>query len=169
VVVKSSRMTYVLRQPEAADRVALIRLFEDFQAVFVAMDPLSRERCEAGYGEVRADVLLKDSSGRRRTWLAQAGSELVGVCSATWEDATAIQRLSTATRRRGRIVELFVGKAHRRSGIGEDLLRKAEAWLSAAGCDVVRIEVFAPNKSARRFYEVRGYHVRDMDMIKLTA
>jgi ribosomal protein S18 acetylase RimI-like enzyme len=66
----------------------------------------------------------------------------------------------------GRVTELYVDAAFRGQGIGTQLMRHIEEWFRASGCDVVQIEVFVPNRPARRLYEKFGYAHRDIDTMK---
>jgi ribosomal protein S18 acetylase RimI-like enzyme len=45
-------------------------------------------------------------------------------------------------------------------------MEHVESYFRAQGCDVVKVEVFAPNAPARSLYEKSGYVWRDIDTIK---
>lgn len=69
--------------------------------------------------------------------------------------------------RYGRVTELYVQPASRRQGIAQRLLAQLDRHFARAGCAAVRIEVFAPNPGARRFYERLGYRERNVELIRL--
>jgi GNAT superfamily N-acetyltransferase len=57
---------------------------------------------------------------------------------------------------------LVVDERHRRSGIGELLMRHAESWARARGCRTVRLRSNIIRKDAHAFYTKLGYHVTKM-------
>lgn len=67
---------------------------------------------------------------------------------------------------RGVVRNIFVVPERRGEGIGAALLDGAERALEAAGADVVSLEVLAANRSARRFYEGRGYRTHRVELEK---
>jgi len=57
----------------------------------------------------------------------------------------------------GEILNLGVAAAHRRHGIGRELVERALAELTARGVRTVYLEVRASNAAARRLYEALGF------------
>ena len=57
----------------------------------------------------------------------------------------------------GEILNLGVAAAHRRHGIGRELVERALAELTARGVRTVYLEVRASNAAARRLYETLGF------------
>lgn len=57
----------------------------------------------------------------------------------------------------GEILNLGVAAAHRRHGIGRELVERALAELAARGARTVYLEVRASNSAARRLYESLGF------------
>jgi len=57
----------------------------------------------------------------------------------------------------GEILNLGVAAAHRRHGIGRELVERALAELAARGARTVYLEVRASNAAARRLYESLGF------------
>ena len=66
----------------------------------------------------------------------------------------------------GRILELFVSDSYRGLELGKKLMQKMEDYFQKNKCDVVRIEVFVPNKNTHHFYQNLDYSDRVVDMIK---
>ncbi|PSP85205.1 GNAT family N-acetyltransferase [Halobacteriales archaeon QS_1_68_17] len=58
---------------------------------------------------------------------------------------------------RGIVENLFVRPDYRNAGIGGELLAAGEELLADRGAEVVKLEVVADNRAARRFYRRRGY------------
>ncbi|AWB27603.1 GNAT family N-acetyltransferase [Halococcoides cellulosivorans] len=58
---------------------------------------------------------------------------------------------------RGRVPAIYVRPDDRSSGIGTQLLDRAERELGAAGADVITLEALAANDRARELYHDRGF------------
>jgi [ribosomal protein S18]-alanine N-acetyltransferase len=59
------------------------------------------------------------------------------------------------------LVLLGVQRAHRRRGMGRDLLGWLEACAITAGLRTIGVELRADNPNALAFYQAQGYRVRD--------
>lgn len=57
------------------------------------------------------------------------------------------------------IYYVAVAPEHRAQGLGERLMRHAEAWLRALGARRVNLMIRAENESVRQFYEALGYEI----------
>lgn len=62
---------------------------------------------------------------------------------------------------RGWIYYLTVHPAHRRRGIGADLMRCAESRLAELGCPKVNLQVRSGNRAVVEFYRKLGYEVEE--------
>lgn len=60
---------------------------------------------------------------------------------------------------RGWVYYVAVAPEHRSQGLGERLMRHAEAWLEEAGAPKVMLMIREENEAVRRFYEGLGYGV----------
>ncbi|MGH9387549.1 MAG: GNAT family N-acetyltransferase [Vicinamibacterales bacterium] len=52
---------------------------------------------------------------------------------------------------------LVVDRGHRRQGIGQMLIERAEEWAREQGCSIVRLWSSATRTESHRFYECLGY------------
>jgi GNAT superfamily N-acetyltransferase len=59
-----------------------------------------------------------------------------------------------------RVGSICVGARHRGRGIGKALMAQAERWALERGASDMRLNVWAFNQAALRFYEELGYGVR---------
>lgn len=64
------------------------------------------------------------------------------------------------------IYDIEINSEHRGKGLGRELLSAAESWCAEHGSMSVRLNVFAPNKTARALYESAGYLPTSMHMMK---
>ncbi|MGO9865369.1 MAG: GNAT family N-acetyltransferase [Terriglobales bacterium] len=67
--------------------------------------------------------------------------------------------VAEARRQRGHIITIDVVAEARRTGVGSELLRAAEAQLLRAGAVAVALETPVNNEAAIRFYKQKGYFV----------
>ena len=67
----------------------------------------------------------------------------------------------------GRILELIVTKEYRSQKIGKLLMDKIENYFKKAKCDLLKTDIFEPNKRAYKFYQKLNYKNRMIYMIKL--
>lgn len=60
---------------------------------------------------------------------------------------------------RGWLYAVAVAPSHRRAGVGQQLVREAEARLAALGCGKVNLQLRADNHAVADFYASLGYSV----------
>ncbi len=98
----------------------------------------------------KADLLKKAAAGKMRVDLAvDENGQNVGYCvSSLNQDAI------------GEVESIFVDADHRRSGIGDSLMKKTLCWLDQQGAVTKIVEVASGNEEAFCFYEKYGFHPR---------
>jgi ribosomal protein S18 acetylase RimI-like enzyme len=160
-------MQLQIRRYRAADRSILKGFFDAFQDELVAMDDLGRLWRGPGYAEAAAEQCLRETREQRgQVLIAELDGQPVGFAAGIVGDLAPFDRLTARAGPYGRVTELYVRPAARRQGIATRLLARLDRYFARAGCDAVRIEVFAPNRAARRLYERLGYHERDIDLLR---
>lgn len=123
--------------------------------LYLQVDALHRPAEEAetaprglGPGAV-ARAIAESTSG---LFVAEAEGAVIGFV---------LVRLYEARDRRfgryGYVEALGVDAAHRRRGVGRELMRRAEAWVTEAGISHLALDVHGFNEAARAFYERLGY------------
>jgi GNAT superfamily N-acetyltransferase len=65
-----------------------------------------------------------------------------------------------SARRVGFVVQVVVAQQRRKLGIGRALMEAAAAWSHDRDCDIIELNVFEFNASARRLYESLGYETQ---------
>jgi ribosomal protein S18 acetylase RimI-like enzyme len=96
---------------------------------------------------------------RKRLFVAVRGTELLGAIGV---DLIASRHRLAHVRRRVYVHSLFVVPSARRLGLARRLTRLALDWGRGRGATQARLEMAAPNRSARRLYESVGFRVREM-------
>jgi GNAT superfamily N-acetyltransferase len=67
------------------------------------------------------------------------------------------------------IYDIEINGEHRGKGLGRALLEAAESWCATHGVTTLRLNVFAPNTTARALYESAGFVPTSMHMMKRIA
>lgn len=84
--------------------------------------------------------------------------------------------LSTLAKLRGHVITVDVAPEARREGIGQELMRHAEAYYRARGARGMRLEAAVNNAGALAFYArlgyrvvrtLPGYYAADLDALRL--
>lgn len=99
------------------------------------------------------------ASSRRHLFVAARGVEVLGAIGV---DLLVGRHRLAHVRRRIYLHSLFVKPAARRLGLARRLTRLALDWGRSRGAVQARLEMAAPNWSARRLYESVGFRVREM-------
>ena len=99
--------------------------------------------------------------------MAEDKRGVVGCIVGLIENQTKKELMENKPTKAVRIVELIVKKSCRKKGTGKKLMSEMEAYFEKMNCDAIRVEVFAPNKSAHKFYNRLGYEDRSIDLIKI--
>jgi|WetSurMetagenome_2_1015567.scaffolds.fasta_scaffold349426_2 ribosomal protein S18 acetylase RimI-like enzyme len=160
-------MEIKIRKFEDRDFSAAAEFMNKLQDYLIPLDPLHRLVRNEGYGEAYAKSLLdKIAKNRGVIYLAEAGDKPVGLAAGIIEDASPEDAWGSIPSKSGRIIELIVDEKQRGQNIGKELMVEIEKYLIDNGCDVIRVEVFEPNKTAHDFYKKLGYNDRVIDLIK---
>lgn len=138
------------------------------QNFLVKMDPLKRLRRGQKYSpQYSQNILEKVTKYDGVIFLVYDDKKIVGCIVGIIEKQSAKNLLECIPTQAGRIVELFVSSKYRSLGIGKQLMSKMENYMRKKRCDVIRVEVFEPNKSAHNFYRKFDFQDRVIDMIKI--
>ncbi len=153
----------VIRPLEASDlEVLRILVLELHEAVrpFDRDLPPGEEIIEEHFGELLARV--RGSSGR--IFLAEEERRVIGYLCLF--GAVQPEERDERPAQYGFMAELFVKEGYRNRGIGQELVRQAEAHARTLGGHKMELKVLARNEAARRFYESCGYTPRIVIMSK---
>lgn len=118
-------------------------------------------------GEEKAVAELWRTCGLVRPWndplrdiasaRANASSEILVAVTAGGSIAGSV--MAGYEGHRGWVYYVAVAPEHRSQGLGERLMRHAEAWLGKVGAPKVMLMIREENEAVRRFYEGLGYGV----------
>jgi len=144
-----------------------VEVLEEFYQYLIHIDPLKRLLIKPGYGEVELKKILAEIEAKEGIfYIAVIDDEIAGFVTATIYRPTSDDLLGVIPSSTGRVTNLYVSALNRQKGLGTTLLQKAENYAKSKGCDVINVEVFAPNEPAQSFYAKLGYQPRKIDQIK---
>jgi len=149
------------------NKKVLVKLIEELQDYLILIDPLKRLRRLPEYGEMYIKNLLQKIKKQNGIiYIAEFENTPVGMIAGIIEEQTKKEKLECIPSKPARILELIVSEKYRGKNIGSLLMETIERHFQKKGCDIIRVEVFEPNKTTHHFYQKFGYHDRAVDMVK---
>lgn len=144
------------------------RLLVELEEYIISIDKDGLDRLHPDY-EVKytenALKLVKENEGKCYLYLED--DKVVGLIMGIVPPYDDLDYLDYKCPRRGEILELIVSKSVRSHSIGTDLISRMEEYFCSIGCEYVKVDVFAYNENAIKFYcDKHGYHSRMYNMIK---
>lgn len=167
---KRDMRNIAIRPYRPSDHPAVAAMSERFADYLVQVDNLHRVRHKPGHGEFYAKKIEQEVMPRGSIYLAaESERKLVGFVAGVLCDQSKYPAdiLDTPPTKDARITQLFVDEPYRGQGIARALMARVERHFKKLGCDVMRVEVFAPNSAARGLYYQLGYQDRDIDLVKV--
>ena len=142
-------------------------LLLELQAHLVACDPEAVQVLKERYREEYLGYVLglTERFGGA-VFLALRGDRAVGFAAGYPEPKDEEDLLTNRCPKRGVLSELVVSAPERRQSTGRQLLCAMEEFFRAQGCEFIAVDVFAPNRDARGFYEALGYAPRNIEYYK---
>jgi ribosomal protein S18 acetylase RimI-like enzyme len=162
-----------IRRYSNHDRAVIERMFENFQDYLASVDDIRRlVRKNAlrrlDYGRAYLNKTLKDISENNGVfYVAENSRGIVGFVAARMVKQDKIDAIEIGRKESiGEITELYVTQSQRGKGTAQKLMSIAEKYLNDKGCTHMKLNVFAPNMRARRFYQKLGYTERMLELGK---
>lgn len=144
-------------------------LFDEFQGFIAWIDPKKGNVWKKGFGEVAIKETIEEvKKNEGALLLAMGGEKVAGFIAGVVKHPTEIEHYTSAHPEddEGRITELYLSGEYQHQGLGRKLVEAMEDFFRKKGIKVVRVEVFAPNENARKFYQKMGFEERSLDLIK---
>ena len=161
-------MNVTIHEYVAKDSTKIVELLDELQRHIAAVDTLKRNRCLPGHGVAFFRLLIdKIEKNKGKIFIAKQNGKIAGFIAGILQQQSKEDLFECIPTKVGRILELFVRPECRTQGIGQGLMNKVEEYFKEQKCDVVRVEVFVPNKVAHSFYKNAGYLNRMMDLMKV--
>jgi len=156
-----------IRKNQPSDKSSIVKCFDEFGDYLVSVDRMKRQRWMRGAsGYFTRKMLEEVDKNNGLILVAEHKGRIIGFIAGAIRKPSKEDLLECVPGIGGRIIELFIVEKFRRQNIGTTLMKKMEEYFRQAGCDVSKVEVFAPNVKAHQFYRSLGYHDRSFDLIK---
>lgn len=150
------------------DFKALVQCLVELQDFLIEIDNLKRLRRTKQYqSQYIRNTFKKVKKHQGVIYLAFDKQKIAGAIVGIIEKQAKANLMQCVPTKAGRVEELFVAAEYRKQGLGKMLLKKIEKYFKQQNCDLARIEVFSPNKNARKFYQKMQYQERVVDLIKI--
>lgn len=147
-------MTIRVRAASAADINDIVRLNRDVQRLHAELEP-SFFKSNFDNSEVAAFFTAKLALSENQIRLAEIGDDPNGY--AWFEVQNRPETPLTLARQRIYIHHLSVQAKARRRGVASALLTQIEAEAHVIGVRDIALDAWATNRSARSFFEARGF------------
>jgi ribosomal protein S18 acetylase RimI-like enzyme len=149
-------------------KIYLIQLLNDFMDYLVSIDTFGRMTRQKGYGQKYFKAMMVNiKKNKGILLLAEQEKKIVGFAVGTIGLPSYTEQLGHNKKNKiGRLDELFIEKNFRGKGVGLQLINAVEDYFRKKKCNIVRVEVFSPNQSARKFYEKFGYQEESVELVK---
>ena len=153
--------------PYSNEKQQVINMLVELQEHLVSVDDESVQTIDDEYGEryfAYLQGLVKENDGIILLAVSESGVEgfIVGYIEPKDEE----DRITNRCPRRGIISDLAVATPRRGNGIGKVLMNAIESYFTEMNCEFVAVDLFAPNGTARTFYDSLGYTPRNIELYK---
>ena len=105
-------------------------------------------------------------NGNGILYLAKDNQQVIGMIAGYIESKDEEDIISNRCPKRGIISDLIVSNSCRLKGVGKKLMEEIEKYFLASNCEFIAVDLFAPNKTAKTFYEKLGYSPRNIELYK---
>mgnify|MGYP002626370782 FL=1 len=164
---KDSEVSALKIVPYSNEKQQVVNLLVELQEYLVSADEERVQTIDDAYGEkyfAYLQGLIKKHEGI--ILLAVSGNEVVGFIAGYIEPKDEEDIITNRCPKRGIISDLAVTAPRRGSGIGKDLMNAIERYFMEMDCEFVALDLFAPNDTAKKFYDSLGYTPRNIELYK---
>ncbi|MBE5821824.1 MAG: GNAT family N-acetyltransferase [Clostridiales bacterium] len=150
------------------------KYLEDVRDLLVELEEyivnIDKDKLDTIHEEYREKMALVDleevADNNGKTFLAIENNEVIGLIMGIVRKWDKYDYLDYKCPKTGIITELIVSKSCRKSGIGNELIKKMEQYFKSINCEYILVDVFGYNENAINFYTKNDYHTRMLTMIK---
>lgn len=142
-------------------------LMREFCDYLEKVDDLKRTKYKENGAEYFTNKMIDEASKNHgKVFVAKSDGKVIGFIGGYVGKQSTDEQMEAVAAVPGIINEFFVSSKFRGKGVGSKLLESLENYLKEQECDIVRLEVFGPNKIARDFYTKQGFVERSITVMK---
>ena len=139
----------------------------ELEEYILSIDKDELDQLHKEYRDKMAILDLKEvSENEGKCYLAIEDNKVIGLIMGCIPKYDEYDYLDYKCPKRGEITELIISQKVRSKGIGQKLMQQMEIYFKKEDCEYIRVDVFAYNENAIKFYSKSGYHSRMHNMIK---
>lgn len=157
-------MPVAIRRATPADLPALAQLFVEFHNFHARGVPFDLAPVGEPDEELLQGVQALLDDPKCAIFVACQGAELVGFAEVHLKESSPVP--AVVQRRYALLQTLAVTQAHRRSGIGLQLMAAAEEWAREQGATQMETDTWEFPEGPLRFYERLGYTTRKRRLVR---
>lgn len=153
--------------PYSNEKQQVINLLVELQGYLVSVDDENVQTISDEYGAMYyayLQRLVKKNDGIILLAVSESGVD--GFIAGYIEPKDEEDSITNRCPKRGIISDLSVTASRRGSGIGKELMNAIERYFVEMNCEFVTVDLFAPNDTARKFYDSLGYTPRNIELYK---
>jgi len=148
-------------------RKDIVLLMIEFGDYIEKIDDLDETEYKDGSAEYFTDKMVRDvNENNGAIFVGYMDNKAVGFIGGYKSKQNKNEKMESIRLTPGVVNEFFVTTSSRGKSIGKKLLLTLEKYLKSQGCDIIRLEVFAPNLLARNFYQKHGFKERLITLSK---
>ncbi|MFZ2189208.1 MAG: GNAT family N-acetyltransferase [Candidatus Magasanikiibacteriota bacterium] len=162
-------MNLTIEKYTIKNRISLMKLIDEFQDYLISIDDFKRLVKKSGFcTKYFANIIKISKLNNGVIYLAKDNNGLaIGYVVGIIKKENVVESLLHKNQEKiGRVIDLFVSENYRGQKVGYKLLNYIEKYFKTKKCDLIRIEVYAPNKKAHEFYKKCGYLNESIDVVK---
>ncbi len=141
-----------IRKAVPGDAEAIVALWEEMMDFHRQRDTFFTQS-EDGAGNFERFILQQMDESESCVLVADAGGQAAGYCLAVISEHPPV----FVNRRFGSIFDLAVTASRRNQGVGEMLVRRAEAWFGQRDIHRIEVRVAVANEVSMPFWRKMGY------------
>ena len=142
-------------------------LLVELQEYIVEIDKYKLNIISQEYRDSYFEYMLEDCKNQQgKIFIAIQNDKVLGFIAGYIESYEERDKLDYTCPKKGFIAELIVNKNSRIGGIGKSLLSSMENYFKSMNCEFVKLDVFAYNETAKKFYYHNNYKDRMITLFK---
>ncbi len=136
-------------------------LLVELEEYILSIDKDELDQIHPEYREKMALISLEAVKNKNgKCFIAVDNNKAIGLIMGTIREYDEYDYLDYKCPKMGEVTELIVSNKARKNGIGKQLMEKLEKYFKEQNCLWEKLDVFAYNENAIKFYEKQIYHPR---------
>lgn len=161
-------MNINIREYSDKDLLFVKKSFESLHDYVVSIDPIKRLRKMPAYLDIFFGKFLNNIKNKQgQIFIAEVEGKPIGFIAGFVADKQSAENLlEVIPSQLGIISDIYIEHKYRGKGVGMNLIKTIEAFLSDKNCDAIWIDTNAFNTNAIKLYKTSGFIEREIGLLK---